>query len=107
MFVVLVTSNNCTQSGNAQCEHLCLQTSTGYSCACPMRMLLKNRTHCEPDPDYTLPDCYADPSKFRCLDSGLCIRLDWTCDGDLDCGANDNSDENIDTCRECDHDEIT
>ena len=68
-----------------------------------MRMRPKNHTHCEPDPDYTLPDCDDDPTKFRCNVSGLCIRHDWKCDGDLDCGANDDSDEDIaTTCGECD-----
>ena len=38
--------------------------------------------------------CDLDPDNhFRCSVSGNCIILKWKCDGDYDCGANDQSDE--------------
>lgn len=40
--------------------------------------------------------------QFMCTVSRKCIPQGWTCDGEPDCGANDNSDEDpLDTCMLC------
>ena len=35
---------------------------------------------------------------FKCRTSQACIPSHWQCDGDFDCGSNDNSDESESSC---------
>lgn len=33
------------------------------------------------------------PEQFHCTKSDICIPSAWKCDGDIDCGGEDDSDE--------------
>lgn len=47
-----------------------------------------------------LSDTTCSSNMFTCKVSGRCIPMTWTCDSDLDCGDNDDSDEH-EKCGEC------
>lgn len=46
--------------------------------------------------EFSAGSCFE--SQFKCEHSNRCIALNWRCDGDVDCGDGDQSDE--DNCGE-------
>ncbi|KAG7275698.1 hypothetical protein CRUP_011325 [Coryphaenoides rupestris] len=75
------------QQFNGGCSHICTPGPNGAECQCPSegRWYLADGKHCIPDNGTR---CQA--GQFSCM-NGHCIRAQWTCDNDNDCG--DGSDE--------------
>ncbi|XP_077472512.1 low-density lipoprotein receptor-related protein 2a isoform X9 [Stigmatopora argus] len=72
---------------NGGCSHVCTPGPDGAECHCPSegQWYLTDNKHCIPDNGTR---CQA--GQFTCL-NGRCIRAQWKCDNDNDCG--DGSDE--------------
>ncbi|CAG5865572.1 unnamed protein product [Menidia menidia] len=75
------------QQFNGGCSHICTAGPNGAECQCPSegRWYLADNKHCIPDNGTRCP-----AGQFTCL-NGRCIRAQWKCDNDNDCG--DGSDE--------------
>lgn len=67
----------------------------GAECRCPSegRWYLADNKHCIPD-----NGTRCQPGQFACM-NGRCIRAQWKCDNDDDCG--DGSDELERVCGRC------
>ncbi|KPP76751.1 low-density lipoprotein receptor-related protein 2-like, partial [Scleropages formosus] len=72
---------------NGGCSHICTPGPHGAECGCPSegRWYLADNKHCIPD-----NGTRCQPGQFTCM-NGRCIRAQWKCDNDNDCG--DGSDE--------------
>ncbi|CAB1328475.1 unnamed protein product, partial [Coregonus sp. 'balchen'] len=79
--------NSPCQQFNGGCSHICTPGPQGAECQCPSegRWYLADNKHCIPDNGTR---CQA--GQFTCM-NGRCIRAQWKCDNDNDCG--DGSDE--------------
>ncbi|KAI2660889.1 Low-density lipoprotein receptor-related protein 2 [Labeo rohita] len=79
-------SSPCEQF-NGGCSHICTPGPQGAECQCPSegRWYLADNKNCIPDNGTR---CQA--GQFTCM-NGRCIRAQWKCDNDNDCG--DGSDE--------------
>ncbi|XP_066544684.1 low-density lipoprotein receptor-related protein 2a isoform X1 [Amia ocellicauda] len=79
-------SNPCDQF-NGGCSHICTPGPQGAECQCPSegRWYLADNKHCIQD-----NGTRCQPGQFTCM-NGRCIRAQWKCDNDNDCG--DGSDE--------------
>uniref|UniRef100_UPI003D9CB815 low-density lipoprotein receptor-related protein 2a precursor n=1 Tax=Danio rerio TaxID=7955 RepID=UPI003D9CB815 len=79
-------SSPCEQF-NGGCSHICTPGPQGAECQCPSegRWYLADNKHCIPD-----NGTRCQPGQFTCM-NGRCIRSQWKCDNDDDCG--DGSDE--------------
>ncbi|KAF3843047.1 hypothetical protein F7725_001896 [Dissostichus mawsoni] len=75
------------QQFNGGCSHICSPGPNGAECQCPSegRWYLADNKHCIPD-----NGTRCQPGQFACM-NGRCIRAQWKCDNDNDCG--DGSDE--------------
>ncbi|TKS67243.1 Low-density lipoprotein receptor-related protein 2 [Collichthys lucidus] len=75
------------QQFNGGCSHICTPGPNGAECQCPSegRWYLADNKHCIPD-----NGTRCQPGQFTCM-NGRCIRAQWKCDNDNDCG--DGSDE--------------
>uniref|UniRef100_A0A3B4FEE2 Low-density lipoprotein receptor-related protein 2 n=1 Tax=Pundamilia nyererei TaxID=303518 RepID=A0A3B4FEE2_9CICH len=75
------------QQFNGGCSHICTPGPNGAECRCPSegRWYLADNKHCIPD-----NGTRCQPGQFACM-NGRCIRAQWKCDNDDDCG--DGSDE--------------
>ncbi|KAI4873047.1 hypothetical protein NFI96_006125 [Prochilodus magdalenae] len=75
------------QQFNGGCSHICTPGPQGAECQCPSegRWYLADNKYCIPDNGTR---CQA--GQFTCM-NGHCIRAQWKCDNDDDCG--DGSDE--------------
>ncbi|MED6276189.1 Low-density lipoprotein receptor- protein 2 [Characodon lateralis] len=75
------------QQFNGGCSHICTPGPNGAECQCPSegRWYLADSKYCIPDNGTR---CQA--GQFTCM-NGRCIRAQWICDNDNNCG--DNSDE--------------
>ncbi|KAA8588167.1 hypothetical protein FQN60_001361 [Etheostoma spectabile] len=75
------------QQFNGGCSHICTPGPNGAECQCPSegRWYLADSKHCIPD-----NGTRCQPGQFTCM-NGRCIRAQWKCDNDNDCG--DGSDE--------------
>ncbi|TNN64423.1 Low-density lipoprotein receptor-related protein 2 [Liparis tanakae] len=75
------------QQFNGGCSHICTPGPNGAECQCPSegRWYLAENKHCVPD-----NGTRCQPDQFTCM-NGRCIRAQWKCDNDNDCG--DGSDE--------------
>uniref|UniRef100_A0A8C4T9C2 Low-density lipoprotein receptor-related protein 2 n=1 Tax=Erpetoichthys calabaricus TaxID=27687 RepID=A0A8C4T9C2_ERPCA len=78
--------NPCDQF-NGGCSHICAPGPHGAECQCPTegRWYLADNKHCIHD-----NGTRCQPDQFTCM-NGRCIRAQWKCDTDNDCG--DGSDE--------------
>ncbi|KAI2649718.1 Low-density lipoprotein receptor-related protein 1 [Labeo rohita] len=94
-----ITGSNVCRANNGGCSSLCLLTPTGRSCACADDQILDtdNKT-CKANPSY-VPPPQCQPGefayRFKCQNN-RCIPLRWLCDGDNDCG--NDEDESNSTC---------
>uniref|UniRef100_A0A671PYM9 EGF-like domain-containing protein n=1 Tax=Sinocyclocheilus anshuiensis TaxID=1608454 RepID=A0A671PYM9_9TELE len=79
-------SSPCEQF-NGGCSHICTPGPQGAECQCPSegRWYLADNKHCIPD-----NGTRCQSGQFTCM-NGRCIRAQWKCDNDDDCG--DGSDE--------------
>ncbi|XP_058889689.1 low-density lipoprotein receptor-related protein 2-like isoform X2 [Acipenser ruthenus] len=79
-------SNPCDQF-NGGCSHICTPGPNGAECQCPSggRWYLADNKYCIQDNGTRCP-----PDQFTCM-NGRCVRAQWKCDNDNDCG--DGSDE--------------
>ncbi|KAG2459291.1 LRP2 protein, partial [Polypterus senegalus] len=79
-------TNPCDQF-NGGCSHICAPGPHGAECQCPTegRWYLADNKHCIHD-----NGTRCQPDQFTCM-NGRCIRAQWKCDTDNDCG--DGSDE--------------
>nr|XP_046260892.1 low-density lipoprotein receptor-related protein 2a isoform X2 [Scatophagus argus] len=75
------------QQFNGGCSHICTPGPNGAECQCPSegRWYLADNKYCIPD-----NGTRCQPGQFTCM-NGRCIRAQWKCDNDNDCG--DGSDE--------------
>uniref|UniRef100_A0A3Q2Q3X8 Low-density lipoprotein receptor-related protein 2 n=1 Tax=Fundulus heteroclitus TaxID=8078 RepID=A0A3Q2Q3X8_FUNHE len=75
------------QQFNGGCSHICTPGPNGAECHCPSegRWYLADSKYCIPD-----NGTRCQPGQFACM-NGRCIRAQWICDNDNDCG--DGSDE--------------
>uniref|UniRef100_A0A8B9LU25 Low-density lipoprotein receptor-related protein 2 n=1 Tax=Astyanax mexicanus TaxID=7994 RepID=A0A8B9LU25_ASTMX len=75
------------QQFNGGCSHICTPGPQGAECQCPSegRWYLADNKYCIPD-----NGTRCQPGQFTCM-NGHCIRAQWKCDNDDDCG--DGSDE--------------
>ncbi|KAM7407483.1 hypothetical protein PAMA_003284 [Pampus argenteus] len=75
------------QQFNGGCSHICTPGPNGAECQCPSegRWYLADNKHCISD-----NGTRCQPGQFTCM-NGRCIRAQWKCDNDNDCG--DGSDE--------------
>ncbi|MGH0174258.1 UNVERIFIED_CONTAM: hypothetical protein FKN15_067608 [Acipenser sinensis] len=74
-------SNPCDQF-NRGCSHICTPGPNGAECQCPSegRWYLADNKYCIQDNGTRCP-----PDQFTCM-NGRCVRAQWKCDNDNDCG---------------------
>ncbi|KAF3856478.1 hypothetical protein F7725_017201 [Dissostichus mawsoni] len=99
--------SNACRVNNGGCSSLCLATPENRQCACAEDQILDpaDNTSCKANPSYVPPPqcqfgefayqhtCPTD--RFKCKNN-RCIPLRWLCDGDNDCG--NDEDESNTTC---------
>uniref|UniRef100_A0A3B3R2I7 Low density lipoprotein receptor-related protein 2a n=1 Tax=Paramormyrops kingsleyae TaxID=1676925 RepID=A0A3B3R2I7_9TELE len=93
MDIHVLASNKQQQCGspceqfNGGCSHICTPGPQGAECGCPSegRWYLADNKYCIHD-----NGTRCQPGQFTCM-NGRCIRAQWKCDNDNDCG--DGSDE--------------